>query len=96
MLSSCRPASAYEPSAAARDLLGERIAIALAHAHLLTYRPRESDAAALDLLLDAGWSVDGIVTLSQLVSFLAFQQRVAAGLRVLASAPRRTTEEVSA
>ncbi|MCW3492494.1 CMD domain protein [Microbacterium sp. SSM24] len=73
----------YEPGLAARDALGERLTAALAHAHLLTVRPREAGSAALDRLLDAGWSVDGIVTLSQLVSFLAFQQRVAAGLRVL-------------
>jgi uncharacterized protein YciW len=34
-------------------------------------------------LLDAGWSNAGIVTLSQLVAFLAFQIRAAAGLRTL-------------
>lgn len=86
----------YEPGLVARDLLGERLTAALAHTHLLTYRPRESDAAALDRLLEAGWSVDAIVTLSQLVSFLAFQQRVAAGLRVLAASPASITEEVPA
>ncbi|MDY0910195.1 CMD domain protein [Microbacterium sp. CFBP9034] len=86
----------YEPGPATRDLLGDRLAAALAHAHLLTARPREASAPALDRLLDAGWSIDGIVTLSQLVSFLAFQQRVAAGLRVLASSATPTTEEVSA
>jgi uncharacterized protein YciW len=36
-------------------------------------------------LLDAGWSNGGIVTLSQLVAFLAFQLRAAAGLRILAA-----------
>lgn len=77
----------YEPGAEARDRLGERLAAALAHAHLLTFRPREADDEAQRRLGDAGWGVDGIVTLSQLVSFLAFQQRVAAGLRVLASIP---------
>jgi CMD domain protein len=86
----------YEPALAARDALGERLTAALAHAHLLTARPRESGAAALDRLLDAGWSVDGIVTLSQLVSFLAFQQRVAAGLRVLSEASAPALEEVPA
>jgi len=90
----------YEPGIRTRDVLGERLASALAHAHLLTYRPRESDAAALDRLLEAGWSVDGIVTLSQLVSFLAFEQRVAAGLRVLATSagptPTHDDQEVSA
>ncbi len=50
------------------------------------FRPREASGADLGRLLDAGWSADGIVTLSQLVSFLAFQQRVVTGLRVLAAA----------
>lgn len=83
----------YEPGIAARDALGEHLTAAIAHAHLLTARPREADGAAQARLLDAGWTADGIVTLSQLVSFLAFQQRVAAGLRIL-SAP--TSSEVSA
>jgi CMD domain protein len=68
---------------AARAALGERLSAALEHAHLLVFRPRESSAVALATLADAGWSTDGIVTLSQLVSFLAFQLRVAAGLRLL-------------
>ncbi|MFC9560196.1 CMD domain protein [Agromyces sp. NPDC056965] len=69
----------------ARDDLGSRVAASLEHAHLLVFRPRESSVAALAALGDAGWSTDGIVTLSQLVSFLAFQLRVAAGLRLLAT-----------
>lgn len=75
----------YKPSARVREALGERLAAGLAHAHLLTYRLRETDGASHDRLLEAGWSVDGIVTLSQLIAFLAFQQRVAAGLRVLST-----------
>ncbi|MGI0520426.1 CMD domain protein, partial [Microbacterium maritypicum] len=67
-------------------VIGERLAAALAHTHLLVFRPREASGADLGRLLDAGWSADGIVTLSQLVSFLAFQQRVVTGLRVLAAA----------
>ena len=74
-----------------RDALGDRVAAALVHAHLLTFRPREADGADQQRLLEAGWSPDGIVTLSQLVSFLAFQQRVAAGLRAI-----RSSQEVSA
>lgn len=72
-------------------VLGERLAAALAHTHLLVFRPREASGADLGRLVDAGWSVDGIVTLSQLVSFLAFQQRVVTGLRVLAAAGLTTT-----
>ena len=75
----------YVPSAAVVATLGERVAAALAHTHLLVFRPREASGDDLGRLLDAGWSADGIVTLSQLVSFLAFQQRVVRGLTVLAA-----------
>ena len=40
--------------------------------------------AALQALLDAGWSTTDIVTLSQIAAFLSFQIRVVAGLRTLA------------
>ncbi len=36
--------------------------------------------------MEAGWSTDDIVTLSQLVAFLSFQLRTAWGLRVLGEA----------
>ncbi|MFJ2031745.1 CMD domain protein [Streptosporangium sp. NPDC087985] len=62
---------------------GDRLAAALEHAHLLTFRPRESSPDALRALVDAGWTTPGIVTLSQLVAFLNFQVRVIAGLRLL-------------
>lgn len=81
----------YEPGPDVREALGERLTAALGHAHLLTFRPREADGADQSRLLESGWSADGIVTLSQLVSFLAFQQRVAAGLRAI-----RSSQEVSA
>ena len=68
------------------DALGPRLSAALTHVHMLVFHPRDANAAALDRLLAAGWSTTGIVTLSQLVSFLAFQIRAAAGLRVLAGA----------
>ncbi|MFG1403357.1 CMD domain protein [Xanthobacter sediminis] len=66
--------------------LGPRLAAALAHAHLLVFHPRDARPGHLGRLLAAGWSTTGVVTLSQLVSFLAFQIRVAAGLKVLAEA----------
>lgn len=65
--------------------LGPRLAAAMTHAHMLVFHPRDAAAAALQALLDAGWSTDGIVTLSQLVAFLAFQIRSVHGLRVLAA-----------
>lgn len=75
----------YAQSVDVRAAVGEKLAAGLAHVHLVTYRLRETDGASHDALLDAGWSIEGIVTLSQLIAFLAFQQRVAAGLRVLSA-----------
>lgn len=63
--------------------LGARLTAALEHAHLLTFRPREASARALESLFDAGWSPDGVVSLSQLVAFLHFQHRVVWGLSVI-------------
>jgi CMD domain protein len=77
----------YAVAEAHRVVLGARLSAALAHVHMLVFHPRDASAAALQTLLDAGWSNDGIVTLSQLVAFLAFQIRAAAGLRVLARSP---------
>lgn len=74
----------YSVSAELRGPLGDRLGAALEHAHLLVFRPREASAAALRRLEAAGWQADEIVTLSQLVSFLAFQIRVVAGLALLA------------
>jgi len=73
----------WEPDAVLAASVGPRLTAALAHTHLLVYRPRDSSADALQVLLDAGWSTTGIVTLSQLVAFLSFQLRVIAGLTVL-------------
>ena len=77
----------YAVSDAHRELLGELLSAALAHAHLLVFHPRDASPAALQALLDAGWSSTGIVTLSQLVAFLAFQIRVVTGLQALAQRP---------
>ena len=70
-----------------RRSLGARLTAAFEHAHLLVFRPRDANPAALQALLSAGWSTSDIVTLSQLVAFLSFQIRAVAGLRALAAAP---------
>ena len=67
-----------------RGALGPRLPAAFDHMHLLVFHPRDAAPAALQALLDAGWSTTGIVTLSQIAAFLSFQIRVVAGLRVLA------------
>lgn len=78
---------AYAVPVALRPVLGGRLSAAFAHAHMLVFRPREADPASLDRLLQAGWTTTAIVTLSQIVSYLAFQIRVTAGLRALAASP---------
>ncbi|WP_043500501.1 CMD domain protein [Georgenia sp. SUBG003] len=78
-----QPRTAFEAADAA--VLGGRLAGALEHAQLLVLRPREATPEMLGQLLAHGWSTAGIVTLSQLVAFLAFQVRVVHGLRQLAA-----------
>jgi CMD domain protein len=77
----------YRVEAMTRRALGPRLAAAFEHVHMLVFHPRDAAPAALQALLDAGWSTTSIVTLSQIVAFLSFQIRVIAGLRVLAAHP---------
>ena len=77
------PGPGYKAGAAARAALGPRLAAAFEHTHMLVFHPRDAAPPSLQNLLDAGWQTTDIVTLSQLVSFLAYQIRVVAGLRVL-------------
>ncbi|PWC17568.1 alkylhydroperoxidase [Brenneria roseae subsp. roseae] len=58
--------------------------LALAHAERLTQNPVSADAGHLQALQQAGWSVDDIVTLSQLVAFISFQSRLLRGYRLIA------------
>jgi CMD domain protein len=76
----------HRVAAETRRALGSRLAAAFDHMHLLVLHPRDAAPAALQALLDAGWSTTDIVTLSQIAAFLSFQIRVVAGLRVLAGA----------
>lgn len=64
--------------------LGTRLAAAFDFAHLLAFHPKDASPAAIGRLDSAGWSATDIVSLSQLISFLAFQLRVVHGLSVLA------------
>lgn len=80
----------YHVAADRNSILGAKLAAALEHTHMLVFRPRDSAPRAIQALLDAGWSTNAIVTLSQLVAFLSFQVRSVVGLRVLgASLGRR-------
>lgn len=73
----------YGVGPTARHILGRRLATAFEHTHMLVFHPRDAAPASLQAMLDAGWSTTDIVTLSQLISFLAFQIRVIAGLKAL-------------
>ena len=75
------PVHAVSP--ARRAALGDKLCAALEHAHMLVFHPRDSAPGLLRMLEVAGWSADDIVTISQLVAFLSFQVRAAAGLRAL-------------
>ena len=79
------PGPTWKVSDASRQALGARLTAAFEHTHMLVFHPRDAAAPALQALLDAGWSTTDIVTISQLVSFLAYQIRVVAGLSTLAS-----------
>lgn len=67
--------------------ISEKLAAALTHSHMLTFHPRDARPRHLQQLEQAGWSPDAIVTLSQIISFLAFQSRVIEGLRALGRSP---------
>ena len=79
---------AYATTVPARHALGNRLASAFEHVHMLVFHPRDAKPASLQAMLDAGWATTDIVTLSQLVSFLAFQIRVVAGLKALQARPK--------
>jgi CMD domain protein len=68
-----------------REALGPRLSTAFEHVHMLVFHPRDAAPPSLQAMLDAGWTTDAVVTLSQLVAFLSFQIRVVAGLKVLAA-----------
>lgn len=79
-----------------RSVIGDRLAALLEHAHLLVLHPRDARPDALRALVDAGWGADAIVSVSQLVAFLAFQLRLVHGLRTLAATTTATATATTA
>jgi uncharacterized peroxidase-related enzyme len=61
----------------------QRAAVA-AHVRRVTLAPETCDRVALDALRSAGVSTEDVVTLSQLIGYVAFQARVIAGVRAIA------------
>ncbi|MDH6592453.1 uncharacterized protein YciW [Variovorax sp. TBS-050B] len=63
-----------------------RLQAMLAFTTKLIERPIEGDRAAVQALAASGLSTPAIVAMSQLIAFLSYQVRVAAGLKALAAA----------
>ena len=61
----------------------ERIAAILHFTDTLTHEPRTATPADIEKLTTAGLSDKDIVTLGQLIAYLAYQIRLLAGLRIL-------------
>ncbi len=60
-----------------------RLLAAKVFAERLTFSPVDATAAHLQALQTAGWTLDSIVTLAQLVAFVSFQSRLLQGYRLL-------------
>jgi len=82
----------YRVGVDSRQVLQTKLSAALEHAHLLVFRPRDASREALQAMLDAGWSTPAIVTLSQLVAYLAFQVRIVEGLTALAASSEQVAD----
>ena len=85
----------YSVGVDSKQALGTKLSAALEHAHLLVFRPRDASRAALQALLDASWSTPAIVTLSQLIAYLAFQVRIVEGLTALAASSEQVADASS-
>lgn len=77
----------------AHTVLGDHLAAMVEHTHYLVLHPRDAVEVRIQLLLAADWTPTGIVTCSQLVSFLEYQLRLVHGLRVLAGQPPTAAPE---
>lgn len=71
---------------AGRPVADARLQALLAFTGRLIERPIEGDRVGVQSLAASGLSTPAIVALSQLVAFLSYQVRVAAGLKALAAA----------
>lgn len=66
--------------------LDEPLATIARHVDLITLTPSKAMASDIARLVDAGLNNPQIVALSELIAFVNFQTRVAAGLRLMRSA----------
>ena len=73
-------------SAGETSLADKRLQTILAFTGKLILKPIEGDRAAIQSLVDVGLSTPAIVALGQLIAFLSYQIRVAAGLKAMVAA----------
>ncbi|MFA6031308.1 MAG: hypothetical protein WC889_00175 [Myxococcota bacterium] len=63
----------------------EPLATIVRHVDLITMTPKKAEASHIELLAKVGLNDPQIVALSELIAFVNFQTRVAAGLRLMRS-----------
>ncbi len=85
-LAACQPTEQLLALANGATDLAEPLATLARHVDLITLRPMEAQASDIRLLEQAGLDNPQIVALSELIAFVNFQTRVAAGLRLMRSA----------
>lgn len=81
-----RPSDALLALAAGNTVNEEPLATIARHADMVTQHPIQATEQHIRLLEQAGLSNPQIVALSELIAFVNFQTRVAAGLRLMRSA----------
>lgn len=85
MLASYQPDATLLALAAGELPQNERLATLARHTDLVTLTPGEADVSAITRLEQVGLSAAQIVALSELIAFVNFQTRIAAGLRLMRS-----------
>lgn len=85
LLDSQRPDSALRALAAGDTPQTEPLATLARHADRITLTPDRADASDITRLEQAGLNNPQIVALSELIAFVNFQTRIAAGLRLMRS-----------
>lgn len=85
-LAECDPSEALLALASGAKDLDEPLATIARHVDLVTLTPIAARASDINRLEQAGLNNPQIVALSELIAFVNFQTRVAAGLRLMRSA----------
>lgn len=84
-LAECHPSEELLALAGGETSLTQPLAALARHCDLITLTPDRAEASDITLLEQAGLDNPQIVALSELIAFINFQTRVAAGLRLMRS-----------